>query len=166
MSFRHMFYHRLKSRNYEHNVLAFCLVTITIIYSFLYYLFGTTITVHTIAQAVSPDHLWTATVEEIINESLMMTDVADEVSLVSVHEPSKVVKILSVEAGGNENDSPHVTWTSNTNLRVNLWSLEYGTVDRRDYSSVHVDIRTDPAADAAIAAFKKSQKAPRGDKTS
>jgi hypothetical protein len=109
-----------------------------------------------ITETDSPDHLWKARVQETIYEGMIVTIIDATVQLISAHDPSKVVDILSEDTGGHEYERPRISWASANTLKVTVFTMLQTSIERRDYGGVHIDIVADPAGEEAYAAWRKN----------
>jgi hypothetical protein len=113
-----------------------------------------------IAEGLSPDKAWKATVDETVVEGFMATGIAAAVHLVSMEKPNEIVDVLGVDTGGHHEERPRISWISPNVLQVTVDNLSYVTVDRRSYGNIRIDLRFDPDDPAARAAWLRKQDQP------
>lgn len=78
---------------------AITLIPLAGIYVFFHGLSGNGCTTTLVTETVSPDRMWKAEVDESFCQSPFLTDITDEVRLVSLHGTSRAADILNVDTG-------------------------------------------------------------------
>lgn len=114
-----------------------------------------------ILEKPSPDGIWTALADETVYEPKFGGSIViAALHLISAHDPTKIVDILSVDRG-----DPRIVWASSKVLQVTVPNLSYLVVHRREYGGVRIDLRFDPDDPVQRAAWLKWLHEPHSDKT-
>lgn len=98
-----------------------------------------------IAETVSPDGAWKASVDEIVTEGLIATVIIANVHLISTSDPGDIVELLGVDKGSNDAARPRIAWTAPDRLHITVpGAAQYVTVYERKYRDVRVDVSFEP----------------------